>query len=161
MSLTIGVDIGGTKVGGGVVDESGNVLATTRRPTPADNTPGVIQAVKEVVEELRAGREIEAVGIGAAGWISSDRSTVMLAPNLSWKDEPLRDKVAAAIDLPVVVENDANVAIWGEHRFGAAKTTAPPCSTRSAPASAAASSSRTTSCAAPTASPPRSATPAR
>lgn len=121
MSLTIGVDIGGTKVGGGLVDENGNVLATTRRPTPADDTTGVIQAVKEVVEELREGREIEAVGIGAAGWISSDRSTVMLAPNLSWKDEPLRDKVAAVIDLPVVVENDANVAIWGEHRFGAAK----------------------------------------
>jgi glucokinase len=121
VSLTIGVDIGGTKVGGGVVDESGNVLATTRRPTPADDTLGVIQAVKAVVDELRAGREIEAVGIGAAGWISSDRSTVMLAPNLSWKNEPLRDKVAEVIDLPVVVENDANVAIWGEHRFGAAK----------------------------------------
>lgn len=121
MSLTIGVDIGGTKVGGGLVDEAGNVLATTRRPTPADDTTGVIQAVKEVVEELRAGHEVEAVGIGAAGWISSDRSTVMLAPNLSWKNEPLRDKVAAVIDLPVVVENDANVAIWGEHRFGAAR----------------------------------------
>jgi len=121
VSLTIGVDIGGTKVGGGVVDENGNVLATTRRPTPADDTPGVIQAVKEVVEELRESHDVEAVGIGAAGWISSDRSTVMLAPNLSWKNEPLRDKVAAAVDLPVVVENDANVAIWGEHKFGAAK----------------------------------------
>ncbi|THV39485.1 ROK family glucokinase [Glycomyces buryatensis] len=121
MSLTIGVDIGGTKVGGGLVDATGNVLATARRPTPADDTPGVIQAVKEVVDELRAGHEIEAVGIGAAGWISSDRSTVMLAPNLSWKNEPLRDKVSEAIGLPAVVENDANVAIWGEHRYGAAK----------------------------------------
>ncbi|GAB3650025.1 ROK family glucokinase [Glycomyces tarimensis] len=121
MSLTIGVDIGGTKVGGGLVDENGRILATARRPTPADDTPGVIQAVKEVVEELREDHEIEAVGIGAAGWISSDRSTVMLAPNLSWEDEPLRDKVGEAIDLPVVVENDANVAIWGEHKYGAAK----------------------------------------
>ncbi|MCH7232419.1 ROK family glucokinase [Glycomyces sp. L485] len=121
MSLTIGVDIGGTKVGGGLVDENGQVLATARRPTPADDTPGVIQAVKEVVEDLREGRDIEAVGIGAAGWISSDRSTVMLAPNLSWKDEPLRDKVSEAVGLPVVVENDANVAIWGEHKYGAAK----------------------------------------
>ncbi|WP_026924505.1 ROK family glucokinase [Glycomyces arizonensis] len=121
MSLTIGVDIGGTKVGGGLVDEDGKVLATALRPTPADDTSGVIRAVTEVVEELRGDHEIEAVGVGAAGWISADRSTVMLAPNLSWKDEPLRDKVAAAVDLPVVVENDANVAIWGEHRFGAAK----------------------------------------
>nr|WP_277605925.1 ROK family glucokinase [Glycomyces sp. L485] len=119
--MTIGVDIGGTKVGGGLVDENGQVLATARRPTPADDTPGVIQAVKEVVEDLREGRDIEAVGIGAAGWISSDRSTVMLAPNLSWKDEPLRDKVSEAVGLPVVVENDANVAIWGEHKYGAAK----------------------------------------
>ena len=121
MSLTIGVDIGGTKVGGGLVDEDGQIFATALRPTPADDTSGVIRAVKEVVEELRGDHEIEAVGIGAAGWISADRSTVMLAPNLSWRDEPLRDKVAAAIDLPVVVENDANVAIWGEHRFGVAK----------------------------------------
>ncbi|MFB9659452.1 ROK family glucokinase [Glycomyces mayteni] len=121
MSLTIGVDIGGTKVGGGLVDENGEVLATARRPTPADDQDGVIQAVKEVVDELRGDHDIEAVGIGAAGWISSDRSTVMLAPNVSWKNEPLRDKVTAVIDLPVVVENDANVAIWGEHRFGAAK----------------------------------------
>ncbi|WP_100445621.1 ROK family glucokinase [Glycomyces xiaoerkulensis] len=121
MSLTIGVDIGGTKVGGGLVDEAGNVLATARRPTPADDTPGVISAVKDVVDELRADRDgIEAVGIGAAGWISADRSTVMLAPNLSWQDEPLREKVAEATGLPVIVENDANVAIWGEHRFGAA-----------------------------------------
>ncbi|GAB3223189.1 ROK family glucokinase [Glycomyces halotolerans] len=121
MSLTIGVDIGGTKVGGGLVDETGNILATARRPTPADDTPGVIQAVKAVVDELREGHgDVEAVGIGAAGWISSDRSTVMLAPNVSWKDEPLRDKVSEAVGLPVVVENDANVAIWGEHRYGAA-----------------------------------------
>lgn len=121
MSLTIGVDIGGTKVGGGLVDEDGRILATALRPTPADDTSGVIQAVAEVVDELRVDRDIEAVGIGAAGWISSDRSTVMLAPNVSWKNEPLRDKVADAIGLPVVVENDANVAIWGEHRFGVAK----------------------------------------
>lgn len=121
MSLTIGIDIGGTKVGGGLVDEDGRIHATALRPTPADDTSGVIQAVSEVVEELRGEHEIEAVGIGAAGWISADRSTVMLAPNLSWRNEPLRDKVAAAIGLPVVVENDANVAIWGEHRFGAAQ----------------------------------------
>ena len=61
-----------------------------------------------MVAELAAGApEVEAVGIGAAGWIDATRSTVLFAPNLAWRDEPLRDHVADAVDLPVVVENDA------------------------------------------------------
>jgi glucokinase len=59
------------------------------------------------------------VGIGAAGFIDADRATVMFAPNLVWRGEPLRDEVARRIGLPVVVENDANCAAWAEHRFGA------------------------------------------
>ena len=65
--------------------------------------------------------DVEAVGIGAAGWIDADRSTVLYAPNLAWRDEPLRDEIAAKVHLPVVVENDANVAAWAEFQFGAAK----------------------------------------
>jgi glucokinase len=104
-----------------VVDDAGEILQTARRPTPAEDPDGVVRAVVEGVEELRAAHEVEAIGVGAAGWISSDRSTVMLAPNLTWRDEPLRDKVSAATGLPVVVENDANVAMWGEFQYGAAK----------------------------------------
>src|SRR5262249_48888703 len=68
-TLTIGVDVGGTKVLAGVVDEEGNVLAQARRETPADDTSRTLEFIVEVVEELAHGREIVAVGVGAAGWI--------------------------------------------------------------------------------------------
>jgi glucokinase len=117
--LAIGVDVGGTKVAAGVVDEDGAILARTRRPTPSTSPDDVEHTIADVVNELRARHDIEAVGIGAAGFIDADRATVLFAPNLAWRDEPLRDEVAKLIGLPVVVENDANAAAWGEYRFGA------------------------------------------
>lgn len=120
MGLTIGVDIGGTKVLGGVVDDDGKVLISARRPTPAEDVAKTRDVIVDVVRELAEGRQIEAVGIGAAGWIDAARSTVLFAPNLAWRDEPLRDSVSAGTGLPVVVENDANVAAWAEFRYGAA-----------------------------------------
>jgi glucokinase len=116
----MGIDIGGTKVLGGVVDPDGNVLAHARRDTPAEDGPKIVERVVEVIRELADSHEIEAVGIGAAGWIDAKRSTVLFAPNLAWRNEPLRDEVARHIPVPVVVENDANVAAWAEFQFGAA-----------------------------------------
>jgi glucokinase len=121
MGLTIGVDVGGTKVAAGVVDEDGQVLLSTRRPTPSTSPDDVEETIAAVVTELRRQHEVEAVGIGAAGFIDVKRSTVLFAPNLVWRDEPLRDDVAKRIDLPVVVENDANCAAWAEYRFGAGR----------------------------------------
>jgi glucokinase len=121
VGLTIGVDIGGTKVLGGVVDDSGTVLATTRRLTPAEDVTKTLEVIVDVVRELAAGRDIEAVGIGAAGWIDATRSAVLFAPNLAWRDEPLRESVSTATGLPVVVENDANAAAWAEFCYGAAE----------------------------------------
>jgi glucokinase len=119
--LTIGIDIGGTKVLGGVVTSDGEVLATARRDTPAEDVSKTLDFIIEVIEDLTAVHTVTAVGIGAAGWIDADRSRVLYAANLAWRDEPLRDKVAARVDLPVVVENDANAAAWAEFRHGAAR----------------------------------------
>jgi glucokinase len=119
VGLTIGVDIGGTKVLGGVVDSAGDVLAQTRRDTPADSPSETANRIIDVIKELSTSHPVDAVGIGAAGWIDAGRSTVLFAPNLAWRNEPLRDKVAAAVGLPVVVENDANAAAWAEFQFGA------------------------------------------
>lgn len=121
MSLTIGVDIGGTKVLGGVVAPDGEVLAQTRRPTPAQDPTGTLIMIYDVISELIAAHKVDAIGIGAAGWIDAARSTIMYAPNLAWRDEPLRDHIASRFNVPVVVENDANVAAWAEFRFGAAR----------------------------------------
>lgn len=120
MALTIGVDIGGTKVLGGVVDPEGNVLATTRRDTPAGDVAATRDVIVDVTRELASKYEIDAVGIGAAGWIDASRSTVLFAPNLAWRSEPLREHVSHGVGVPVVVENDANVAAWAEFRYGAA-----------------------------------------
>jgi glucokinase len=119
VSLAIGVDVGGTKVAAGVVDENGKVLAQVRRPTPSHSPADVEQTIAEVVAELRLQHQVVAVGIGAAGFIDAGRANVLFAPNLAWRDEPLRDAVQALVDLPVVVENDANAMAWGEYRFGA------------------------------------------
>lgn len=121
MTLTIGVDVGGTKVAAGVVDEAGEVRVRVRRDTPADDVAKTRDVIVEVVSELAAEYEVAAVGIGAAGWIDANRSTVLFAPNIAWRDEPLRDYVSRAVGLPVIVENDANVAAWAEFRFGAAR----------------------------------------
>jgi glucokinase len=124
--LAIGIDIGGTKVAGGVVDAQGRVLARTHGDTPAHEPGRTRRVVIDLIRELAAGHAVAAVGIGAAGWVDSASATIRYAPNLAWRDEPLREAVAATVDLPVVVENDGNAAAWAEFRFGAGRDTADP-----------------------------------
>jgi glucokinase len=119
MGLTIGVDIGGTKVATGVVDQDGRILARARRDTPAHDPEKTEDVIAECIRELAADHEVEAAGLGAAGFIDAARSTVLFAPNLAWRNEPLRAAIEQRTGLPVVVENDANAAAWGETRFGA------------------------------------------
>ncbi len=116
----IGVDIGGTKIAAGVVDEEGTIVAQTRRSSVAQTVAELDAAVIDVCRELMAGHEVGAIGLAAPGFVSADESTVMFTPNLPWRDHPLRDLVAGAlgVDVPIVVENDANAAGWAEFRFG-------------------------------------------
>jgi glucokinase len=120
VAFAVGVDVGGTKIAGGLVDETGTIVARTRRDTPSTDPAAIVRDIVAVVSELRAEREVEGIGIGSAGFVDAGRSTVLFAPNLAWRDVPLRDQVSAATDLHVVVENDANAAAWGEFQFGAA-----------------------------------------
>ena len=121
MSLTIGIDIGGTKVAGGVVDEHGRIIEKLRRSTPSASPALTAQVIVEVVGTLRTRHDVEAVGLGAAGFVDEDRGSVLFAPHLAWREEPLRKRVADLVGLPVVVENDANASAWAELRFGAAR----------------------------------------
>jgi glucokinase len=121
MGLTVGVDIGGTKIAAGVVDEQGEILARKRVATANRDAETVERTVSDLVTLLKADYDIEAIGIGAAGFVDEKRSRVNFAPNLGWQDEPLRMAVESQTGLPVVVENDANAAAWGEYRFGAGK----------------------------------------
>jgi glucokinase len=121
VTLAVGVDIGGTKVAAGVVDEQGAVLARARRLTPSRDPRAVEATIIDVVRQLRDAHDVVAVGIGAAGFVDADRSRVRFAPHLAWRDEPLRDALAGVLGVPVVVENDANAAAWSEWRFGAGR----------------------------------------
>lgn len=121
MSLTIGVDVGGTKIAAGVVDEKGVILHRNRLDTPAGRPEAIISTIVAAARELAAKHTVAAVGVGAAAFVDAHRSTVLFAPNLAWRNTPVRDLVADALGLPVVVENDANAAAWGEFQFGAAE----------------------------------------
>ncbi len=120
MSLTCGIDVGGTKIAGAVVDEEGRVLDEHRVVSPATDAEAIEDAIASLVLELSGRHELTGVGIGAAGYVDATRSVVLFAPNLAWRDEPLGTEIEARVKLPVVVENDANAAAWGEFRFGAA-----------------------------------------
>ncbi|MDT4920464.1 MAG: glucokinase, partial [Pseudonocardiales bacterium] len=121
MTLAIGVDIGGSKVAAGVVDDGGLVIDQERRDTPGDDVTRTEEVIVEVVTALAGRHEVTAVGIGAAGWIANDHATVLYAPHLAWRNEPLRAALAGRIPLPLIIENDANSAAWAEYRFGAAR----------------------------------------
>jgi glucokinase len=121
MGLSIGVDVGGTKVAAGVVDADGKVVEKIRRYTPAASPEDTIAVIAGVVTELLSRHEVEAVGIGTAGFVDQARSSVLFAPNLAWRYEPVQKLVEERIGRPVIVENDANAAAWAETRLGAAR----------------------------------------
>jgi glucokinase len=118
--LKVGIDIGGTKIAGGVVDADGTIVEQLRVDTPID-TSALAQAVIDMATHFIASHEVAAVGVAAAGFIDRDRATVIHAPNIAWRNEPLKAVLEAGIPLPVTIENDANAAGWAEFRFGAGR----------------------------------------
>ncbi len=119
--LTVGVDIGGTKVLAGVVDSTGQVLAVQQRPTTGHDVAAVEDTIVDLVREFARGYDVAAVGVGAAGFVDATRSVVMFSPHLNWRREPLRARVAERVKVPVVVDNDANTMALAESNFGAGK----------------------------------------
>src|SRR3954447_27022036 len=119
MSLACGIDVGGTKIAGGVVDEDGSILEELRVESPATDAEAIEEAIAGLVTELRSRHPIETVGVGAAGYVDKARAVVLFAPNVAWRNEDLKSELEKRVELPVVIENDANAAAWGEFAFGA------------------------------------------
>jgi glucokinase len=118
--LTIGVDVGGTKIAAGVVDDDGKVIARRQIPTAAKHPTAIVAGIVKVAQEMKAAAPgVVSIGIGAAGLIDMENGVVLSAPNIAWENVPLRAMVADRVDVPVVIENDANVAAWGEALYGA------------------------------------------
>jgi glucokinase len=116
----IGIDVGGTKVGGLLVGEDGEVLAQEAADTPAEDVEATIETIYRVAGALAGRGEPEGIGVGAAGMVDFEAGTLRFAPNLAWKEVPIR-ALMERTGLPAVVDNDANVAAWGEYRFGAGR----------------------------------------
>jgi glucokinase len=122
-TLSIGIDIGGTKVLGGVVDSSGNILSTSRKDTPKNGGRELTLTIAEVAKELLTQHKVDHVGISAAGFVSSDRKTMLATPNImDWNGINLERELSGLIGTKVVIENDANAAAWGEFVYGAGKS---------------------------------------
>jgi glucokinase len=119
-TLTVGVDIGGTNIRAGVVDADGEVLDTVHAPTPRSSR-SLDRALENVIRELMGRHTVTGVGLAIAGFLTSDRKTVRFAPHLPWREAKVGKTLGARLELPVVLEHDANSAAWAEYRFGAAK----------------------------------------
>jgi glucokinase len=118
----IGLDIGGTKIAGGVVAEDGTVLDLLEVATPATGDgPGTLEVLRQITCSLRDQHpSVEAIGAGAAGMVEWPGGHIRWAPNNAYRDLPLRQLLTEETGLPAVVDNDANVAAWAEARHGAA-----------------------------------------
>ena len=121
-TVTVGVDIGGTKVLAGVVGPDGTVRRTARRTTPGRRvrTQQVEDALADAVLDAAGGARLRGVGIAAAGFVDAAGERVMFAPHLPWQGEPLRELLEARLGCPVALDNDANCAARAEAHHGAA-----------------------------------------
>lgn len=125
--VTVGVDLGGTNIKAGLVDDSGKILAKSSVPTRS--VMGAETVVADMGDQVFAllrkqgvaPDEVRGVGVGSPGAIDSANGVVNYSNNLKWKDVPLAALLKKKIDKPIKVSNDANVAALGETMFGVAK----------------------------------------
>lgn len=127
--LYAGIDLGGTSFIAVISDRKGRVLGSSDCVTVPDAKPG--DTIDQIAEHvLKASQEasvkiskVRAIGIGAPGAVDPKRGIVVRAPNLGWKDVPLAKNLGKLLGPSVILGNDVQVAIMGEHAFGAAKGT--------------------------------------
>jgi glucokinase len=126
--LFLGLDLGGTNVKAGIVDDNGHVISSCSVPTEAIQGPdaGVMQIVKAgrkaVAEANITLDQVVAVGLATPGTMDIPRGMLLDPPNLpGWINYPVRDRVAAQLQRPTILQNDANAAAYGEYWAGSAK----------------------------------------
>jgi glucokinase len=118
----IGVDLGGTKMSVGVVDEERNVRYRSTAPSIGLGQQDLIATLRHELEAARAARpDAAAIGLGIPSTIDRERGVAVMTVNLDLADVPVRDLAREWLGLPVTLDNDANAAILAEHRFGAAR----------------------------------------
>jgi glucokinase len=116
----IGIDVGGTKINAFRVERDGTVQDRRTVPTPADDPEAAVRSMIETSRELLTD-DVIVIGAGVAGLIDSNEGILRFSPNVSWRDLPIAPRIGEALGLPCQLDNDANVAAWGEWRFGAGR----------------------------------------
>ena len=119
----IGIDIGGTKIAGALVDVDGTLVKELRVPTPGNDPIALTEAVANLINVLSEGESVVGAGVAAAGFIDADQANIIYAPNIAWRNEPFKANLEKLVKVPVLLENDANAAGWAEYRYGAGKGT--------------------------------------
>jgi glucokinase len=120
--LSVGIDIGGTKIAGALIDDAGIIVDEIRVPSPINDPSDMVEAIASVISQLTASHSVSGVGVAAAGFLSADREIMFHSPNIAaWRNEPLKARIQEKTSYPVLLENDANAAGWAEFRFGAGK----------------------------------------
>ncbi|SEG73294.1 ROK family protein [Paenibacillus sp. UNC499MF] len=124
MSFFIGVDLGGTNIVCGLLDEEFNVLAKSKQPTEAaKGSDYVLEKIAVMVETLLveqniAPGQLKAVGIGTPGFIDPVRGVCVFASNLRWSEVPVSDQLGARLGVPVFIDNDVRMYVYGEAMKG-------------------------------------------
>jgi glucokinase len=129
MGIRGGIDLGGTKIQAVVVDDGGDVLGSSRMPTPTTGGPPDVaetmaEAIRDAAKQADADTgDLEGVGVGSPGAVADDEGTVAAARNLpDWEEAyPLRDDLSSRLDTRVRLGNDVQVATDAEFELGAAQ----------------------------------------
>jgi glucokinase len=123
--LTLGVDLGGTKINTALVDQSGNIISSHYRLINPAKDPDI--AISEIIDSVQiclkeSGQAASALGLGVAGQVDKVQGVVRRSPNLpGWKNIPLKSNLEDSLQIPVIINNDVRVSTWGEWQHGAAR----------------------------------------
>ncbi|WP_338751990.1 ROK family protein [Janibacter alittae] len=117
----VGIDIGGTKIAGALVDPHGRITHREQLPTPGVGTKQILDTTAEMVTTLVAasGGDVTGIGMACAGMVDGRAGRLWFSPNLPLRDLDVAAQIRQRTGHDVVLENDANAAAWGEYRFGA------------------------------------------
>jgi glucokinase len=124
MKKVLGIDLGGTKIAMGVVDEDGNILKRRKIDTKVqEGFQRVVERISDTINDLKKEvDDISEIGIGSPGSIDHEKGVVRFSPNFpGWINVPLSKEIESRTGISVTVENDANAFVMGEKWFGKGK----------------------------------------
>ncbi len=118
--MRIGIDVGGTNIEAGLVDENYKVIAKLKTPTlPERGALAIMNDIVNLTQKLTAGRStVTSIGIGLPGLVDSEKGVVIQCINIPFQNTPLTQELRRVWDIPIYLSNDSNAAAWGEYLAG-------------------------------------------